>query len=68
MVLSGLPLTGTSCAAGGGTGSSSVMGTKAQKQNQAVHYAYITGYPDGEVKPLKRITREEAAVISPFND
>lgn len=27
------------------------------------HFAYVTGFPDGTVKPLKALTREEAAVI-----
>ncbi len=27
------------------------------------HYAYIIGYPDGTVKPLKNISREEVATI-----
>lgn len=64
MVLcSGLPLTGASCAADSGTGSVVVGDAENRVQNQTVHYAYIAGYPDGEVKPLERITREEAAAI-----
>jgi len=63
VVLSGMPLTGVNYAAGSGMGSFSDEGMKAQKQNQAIHHAYITGYPDGEVKPLGKLTREEAAVI-----
>jgi hypothetical protein len=31
--------------------------------NKVDHFAYVVGYPDGEVKPLGTITREEAAVI-----
>ncbi len=30
---------------------------------KADHFAYVIGYPDGLVKPLSAITREEAAVI-----
>lgn len=35
----------------------------APAQEKPDHYAYINGYPDSEVKPLDKLTREEAAVI-----
>ena|GEM_PF-4771380 len=61
----GLPFTWPSCAESeaAGTGILSNGGTGIQTQNQAIHYSYISGYPDGEAKPLRRMTREEAAVI-----
>ncbi|HML36929.1 MAG TPA: S-layer homology domain-containing protein [Bacillota bacterium] len=32
-------------------------------QEKPEHYAYINGYPDDEIKPLNKISREETAVI-----
>ncbi len=50
---------------GGGGGGSSVPVTTITPPalNKTDHYAYVVGYPDGEVKPLGTITREEVAVI-----
>ena len=46
------------------TGSSGAAATPVPPAlNKAEHFAYITGYPDGEVKPLGEISREEAAEI-----
>jgi S-layer homology domain. len=28
-----------------------------------IHYAYIAGFPDGSIRPVNKLTREEAAVI-----
>ena len=35
----------------------------AEKLNDSDHFAYIIGYPDGEVKPNGWITREEVATV-----
>jgi hypothetical protein len=71
----GLFMTGASCAAAFETGDSSAGDTlinaaggsavsaAIDTQSESVHRAYITGYPDGEVKPLDQLTREEAAAI-----
>ena len=52
---------------GGGGGSSDKAVTPAAiappALNKVDHFAYVVGYPDGEVKPLGTITREEVAVI-----
>lgn len=37
--------------------------TSAGKLNNVDHMAYVAGYPDGTVKPLSNITREEIATI-----
>lgn len=59
----GLPMTGAGCVAGTSAGGTAAADTVEQAQHKKVHCAYITGYPDGRVKPLDPITREEAAVI-----
>lgn len=51
----GMPETGTSYAAG------DIIAAPVQAKEN--HFAYITGYPDGEVKPLDKLSREETAVI-----
>jgi hypothetical protein len=48
---------------GGGGGSSVAVNTITPALNKTDHFAYVVGYPDGEVKPLGTITREEVAVI-----
>ena len=40
-----------------------VRNQSASKLNDIDHFAYIIGYPDGEVKPENLITREEVATI-----
>jgi len=52
MTAGGIPSIGTGYAAEDGAA-----------LNKTDHFAYIIGYPDGEVKPLGMVTREEAAVI-----
>ncbi len=37
--------------------------TPAKDLNSDDHFAYINGYPDGEVKPFANISREEVATI-----
>ncbi len=48
---------------GGGGGSHTVVTTTPAALNKIDHFAYVVGYPDGTVKPLGTITREEVAVI-----
>lgn len=38
-------------------------GTSFAAEDSSDHFAYVIGYPDGTVKPLGAITREETAVI-----
>lgn len=39
------------------------VGLNPPALNKPDHFAYVAGYPDGEVKPLGTITREEVAAI-----
>lgn len=48
---------------GGGDDSEITVTTTTPTLNKTDHYAYIIGYPDGLVRPLGMITREEVAVI-----
>lgn len=59
----GLSMTGANSTAAVKTGGASAGDAVIDVQSRPLHCAYITGYPDGEVKPLGRITREEAAAI-----
>jgi len=58
-IVGGIPVTGTSFAAT----DSSIETTFPQALNKMDHFAYVIGYPDGVVKPLEKISREEVAVI-----
>lgn len=49
-------------------GSSSGGGSSSKKPIEPVlekfdHFAYVLGYPEGDIKPLNNITREEVAMI-----
>lgn len=59
----GLPVAWTTFAAEGQSAGSGAVQGGFGGLNKADHFAYIVGYPDGEVKPLEKITREEVAVI-----
>lgn len=54
VTVSGIPGTGTSFAA---------TSIPPLSLNKTDHFAYIIGYPNGEVRPLGKITREEVTVI-----
>ncbi len=54
----GIPVQGTSSAA-----EISSTSVAEQIRTGSDHAAYVIGYPDGTIKPLKVITREETAVI-----
>ena len=41
----------------------STSGGKVPELNKTEHYAYIVGYPEGDVRPERNITREEVATI-----
>ncbi|HYE67388.1 MAG TPA: S-layer homology domain-containing protein, partial [Anaerovoracaceae bacterium] len=56
------PATPPSGGGGGGSSKKAVTTTPAAL-NKVDHFAYVVGYPDGEVKPLGTITKEEVAVI-----
>lgn len=53
-----IPIIGTSFAA-----VDTNVTTPPPALNKTDHFAYVIGYPNNEVKPLGKITREEAAVI-----
>jgi len=55
----GIPVAGTSFAAT----DSSIETTSSPARSKTDHIAYVIGYPDGEVKPLEKISREEVAVL-----
>lgn len=59
ITVGGIPITKTSFAASDPSSET----TSPQMLSKTDHFAYVVGYPDGEVKPLGAITREEAAVI-----
>ncbi|MDD2190343.1 MAG: S-layer homology domain-containing protein [Eubacteriales bacterium] len=48
---------------GGSSGIPAATTTDHPELNKTDHFAYIIGYPDGLVRPLGSITREEVAVI-----
>jgi len=56
MTAVGIPMAGTSLAA-----ADPFVASPAP--NKTDHFAYVIGYPDGAVKPLETITREEVAII-----
>lgn len=59
IAVGGIPIMGTSYA----TSDPSSERESSQALSKTDHFAYVIGYPDGEVKPLGTITREEVAVI-----
>ena len=62
----GIPIIGISYAAAEQVyNSAAVDGVAASsmKSDKKDHFAYVIGYPDGTVKPINTITREESAVI-----
>ncbi len=61
-------LTITSGGGGGGGGGTPVTTIEEPEipladLEKVDHFAYVIGYPDGEVKPMGKITREEVAMI-----
>lgn len=59
LTFGGIPVAGTSFA----ETDSSIETTVQPARNKSDHFAYVIGYPDGEVKPLGKISREEVAVL-----